>query len=807
MSILQFRLVYLITGVLLSGTAVVFAQDDDDPIQPPFSNIYEDNFSANTMKSLIIKKINAFRIENKLDTLISGKVAQKAAADHAKFMAKMQTAATDVGGGKKKDTGGRVKFYGGSDKALELVAKSNISKGRDPYNYDKVADEIVQKWIGNKRDSETLLKRNLVFSGQGASLDEEGKRVYVSVVFGGYDMLNEGAAKVTELKYPYSKKKYGLKPYDDKQCRKCEKFNDLQELQKGLKVEGSSIYFEYDNFKALKRLIRKPKDGLAVEIIMKDQYPCGKEYNIYDNNLINKGVLLKRVYSKKLFKNNEIKERKANKIRVHLADLPKDFDHPDFELNLVVIQEKTYCASINRKYMKDLGIQSLTPLHLIPDTVFVATDGKYQLAADKTVLNFKIPFEKNKSDYKPEDIKTFLESLNEPDFIVKEIEIYAYSSIEGDSLKNDKLQNRRAESIVGALEKLQKGEVKRTIITSDSFKEFKKQVKGTPYEYLAKKTKEEVRNELNANKTLLRNMEPILQEQRYAQIIMTVEYDIKGKKEQPYLVSKFNKAVKAGDAKLATVLQNYIIEKVMYGRYTEEAITSPSIPRKKEFAHLIMNQIWFQNLAVKDTLDANECSTIDSLATLSPSDMNITFNQLVCVVKNSSISGEVEVNKMQTEIDNFYKSDIDKQDVDALNLEFRFKVIEAFDTIPDGESMVQASIDKIKEVFNLQESTWQNAMKLALIFVDQRQNYKYALDLLDPFVDREGVDQSLLETYISLCTYVKDRISTQKLRAAMLKLKEYDKETYCNLFKENRHSFQMFDNPVIKNDYCEACGF
>ncbi|MCB0431458.1 MAG: hypothetical protein H6585_04150 [Flavobacteriales bacterium] len=805
MSILHFRF-FLLSLVLVAGGIRKANAQEEDNLQQPFSNIDPEDFSPKTLQMLLVQKINAYRLEQGLDSLVGQEIAEKASADHSKFMAKIEQAVTEVGGGKKKDTGSRVKYYGGSHHAKELVAKANIAKGRDPFTYDKVADEVVQKWISNKRDAEVLADGGLVFASAGAALDQEGKRVYVSVVFGAYDMLNQGAAKKEELSFPYSTKKYGLKAGDERSCRTCGKFQDLQDLQKGLSIEGSTIYFEYDNLKLFKRMIRHPKDGLAVDIVQKEQYPCDKPYNIIDHDQVNKGVMLKRMYANKLYKRNEIKDRKANKIRVPLATLPANFDNPDIELNLMVIIDKMVCANITRKFMAESGVESVTPLHMIPDTVFVATDGVYKLAADKTVLNFKIPFDKNKAEYKPEDIKAFIASLNEPDFIVKELEIYAYSSIEGDSLKNAKLQQKRAESIVSALEKLQKGHVKRTIITSDSWSEFKKQVKGGPYEYLAKMTREQASKEISDNRSLLKNLEPILQEERYAQILMTIEYNIQGKNEQPYVISKFAKALKNNDPKLATALQNFMIQKMMMGRYTEDAISATEIPHQKEFAHLINNQIWFENLQVKDTLDASECGVISELAKLSPADLYIAFNRMVCAVKNDPISDETHVRKMQEEIDKFYKSDIQKDDIDALNLEFRFKVIETFDSLEGGQPIVEESIDKIKEVFNIREATWQNALKLAVIFVEQRKNYEYALKLLDPFVVREQVDERLLQTFISLCTYVPERLNSPKLRQALVKLHEMDPKAYCELIDRQHHSFQIFDNPGIKEDYCKICG-
>ena len=45
---------------------------------------------------------------------------------------------------------------------------------------------------------------------------------------------------------------------------------------------------------------------------------------------------------------------------------------------------------------------------------------------ESSIINFSIPFEKNKSDYKQEDVQPFIKALNEPDFIIDGLFIYAY---------------------------------------------------------------------------------------------------------------------------------------------------------------------------------------------------------------------------------------------------------------------------------------------------------------------------------------------------------------------------------------------
>ena len=89
--------------------------------------------------------------------------------------------------------------------------------------------------------------------------------------------------------------------------------------------------------------------------------------------------------------------------------------------------------------------------------------------AESTVLSFRIPFKQGKYDYKKDDIEPFIKSLNQPDFIINELTISAYSSIEGSEKINKVLQQKRAESIVKVLKQRQKTDIKTYIFTNDSW--------------------------------------------------------------------------------------------------------------------------------------------------------------------------------------------------------------------------------------------------------------------------------------------------------------------------------------------------
>lgn len=770
----------------------------------PKKDIDVNNFSEETLTKSVIDKLNEVRKNAKLDALRNNDILQKASADHATYMAKNEKADPNQGG-KKATVGKRVKFYGGSEKASELIIALPLGKGKANFTYEKIAEDAIAKWQKSKVDKPLLTEPKFIYVGHAAKLDKEKKKVYISVVLGGFDSFNEGSSKKArkELTVPYSTKKYGLKPAQDvKACKNCDKFKNIEDLQQGLYVKDGNIYFKHDNVKLLKKLLKGSRDGLAVDIVQRDQFPCGKTYNIYDNNRVNRGVMTKKMYAPKIFaKNTLLKEdKKSKKLNVMLGKLPKGIGD-NYELNLMIIQNNQVCKNITPRYYGDGKSKSSTPIGILPDTSIQVFD----LKAEKQTVVFRVPFTRGKAEYNIKDIEPIINSLNEPNFIINNVKIYAYTSIEGSEEQNVALQKKRAESIVKALEQMQKKSLPKEIITSDTWELFKNDVKGTNYEVLASmESKEQAMKEIKA-KGWLKELEPILEKHRFGQVEIDAQFDLStSANEQKFVVNTQKKAIDKGNADKALSVQKFAIQKIEKGDYPTSVITSVEYPNTADYAKHNNNKIWAEEYGSKD-VDSLNCIKIDDLLKQSADNKIFKFNQVYCFIQNGDLTSTSDIAKWQKVIDGLYGAEIPKKTVDGLNLEFQFKVIDTYDTTEAGDAIVEAATNKIKSFFNLEESTWQNAYKLALVFM-QHKDPKFALSLMEPFIDNKKVSKNFVFTYVGLCTNFKDKIMSDSFVKAMKTAAKKDKDRYCKLFGAPNLSFQILDNPFIKEDYCKTCG-
>ena len=791
----------LLFSILIAYSIMSLAQNDSILAQ---KQIELSNFNNSLFEKLLLQRINDKRKENTDDILVINEILKDASNDQTKFMAKYGEAEI-LQSGKMKTTQKRIAFYGGSEYGEELVYRYKLKKGAKIQTYNQAADEVAFKWLKNKKTALTLTSPKFIFAGVSVVLGESDRnKVFVSFVVGNYKSLKSGSNLVANLPVPYSKKKYGLKPYDAKICKKVDVYKNLSALQNSLYLEDGVIYFETNTYKRFKKMMKNSKDGIAVDIVQREQYECG-ELNIVDNNTVWKGIMLKRLWASKMHKKNLYKGKDAKtKLKVKLAKMPKGIDD-NIDLNLIIIQNKHICADIIPNYIEDAALENSSKLDFLADTVTTEdAELNYTPVAEESDLVFRIPFARNKSTYQEADIEPIIKSLKEPDFIINSIEIDAFSSIEGDVESNNRLQKKRAKSIEKALKSFiaTHDNIKKAKVETDTnWDLFKQDVVGTEFSNMANMSLTEAQAYIKKN-NLDKKLEPILKNHRYAEVKLQITYDIEGDKEQLYVVNRFNKAVASGDRIKALSIQKYIFKKVLNKEYGEAAVNGQEIPYGVAYAGLKMNKYWLQKYLGLLSVDGDMCEKIHTLYQIDESNPYLLFNDVFCDIKSTDLSDEKRVNDIRQRMDDLYETNLSEQTIDALNLEYLFGVIEAVDTGAVTPELAVVSLNKIKELVDIDEMNWKNALKLSYLFIEHN-DFNYSAELLEPFLYEKYVFEEILFTYISLATHSDTRITSNRFTKAVEKALKANPDRLKTLFTSGRISIQVFDNLKIKDLLCK----
>ncbi|MEA3446061.1 MAG: CAP domain-containing protein [Bacteroidota bacterium] len=756
-----------------------------------------DQFNPSLMQYLILSEINKVRHKQNAEDLSAERILTQAAKEQSEEMADDEVSKIHD----PDATPDLVIDYGGTSHATELAIRMSVRKGREYYQYSELAQQTIERWTTSGKYSQKLFNPAFQFAGVGISLGEYGKKVYISVIFGSYFTFNPGAELLDEFEIPITTKSYGLDGYDYRLCRKLDRYK-LNKLQNGLSVKEGYIYFSTNDLREFKRIIKRDsKDGLAVDIISRSQYPCDGT-NIVDFELPNRGILTKPLYANKLYDYNLYEEPDSKiKLKVELAELPEEIQK-DYELNLVLIKDKSFCIALPRDFLTDGGWKPYKDVSMLADTVTINSKIDFIPKAAEDEFIIRIPCTKDKSHFTFEDVKPYVNEINAPPYVISEVDIAVYSSIEASGKRNKIEYHKRAKGIINAIKETQEEEIISDIITGNSWSLFRNDVIGTQYESLAFMGLNDALKYIRQN-DMYDELEPIFKKHRFASVRLRAVYDLRGEKEQEYVLFLFNKAIEKEELPLALSIQKFIFKMVFSKKYDKNAIIEQRIPLESKFAGLLMNKVWLQlQMGILD--DDIFYKSVKEISKLDPANPYIKFNLLACEVKLKAVGDDYQIYKRQSNIDKLYNSTISKETIDALNLEYQFKIIAALDTLDKAPDKLFESLDKIKNLVNLKVSSWTNSLQLAYLFINHGE-YNFASRLLEIFVEDTKVDEELLFSYISLCSISEEKFFSSKFEKALIKASEINKKRYCELFDGKHLSYRVFENPDVKDQYCKVC--
>ncbi|MFO7790514.1 MAG: hypothetical protein R6V32_08075 [Bacteroidales bacterium] len=775
-----------------------------------------EQFDTKLLSDLVLQEMNMLMDSLELEGFEKYEFLVPIARDHAKEMAENNNATTK-GRGKTKDVSSRIQYYGGSGIGDEIVMRYNLKSTDGYYTYREIARGIIVKWSSSVRTMRNLRKQQFFLAGVGSSLDERKKKAYISFMMGNYFTKNEGAELIDEIEPPVSTGglfpfwRWGIKHAERLACRNCTKyFPDIIDLQKGLSInEKGEIIFKFNDLRRFQRLIRRKKDGLAVDIVRKEQFENCNQPNIVDYSLVNRGIMLKPVYNKKLMKWNRVEaeedQRRVTKLEVPLGEFPEELNPAETELHLMVLQDKHVCYNLPPSFVLDSDYEYSQKIGLLPDTIVPEGVPAYKPEATTNKLEFRIPFERNKYTYQMEDIQPVINTLNEPDFFINKVHVEAYSSLEGSVEANEKLQKKRAESIINAFRENQNANIIDSVTTAANWEDFKKDVQGTEYEKLADMGMSEAIDHISDN-NLSKKLEPILENHRYADITIWITYDITEGKEEYYVVDQFNKAMEKDDLARALSIQKYMYDQLVKGNYGKTAVEGMEIPKGKGYVGLNMNKICMEQILYNDVIDKSYRDKIKKLWELDKENPFVYYNYIYTRVLTEDITDQYDREVLQDEISYLYDFDLRENQLDLLNIELQYKLMNTYsDSVGMDHPVVEKSLEMIKRIINFDEVNWQNSLKLASIYLNHG-DYHYAFDLLAPFVEDEDVYPELLFTYISLCSKVEHKMHSNRFARALKKAEEMDHNRFCDLFRgEKKFPSQVFANEKVKKLYCDHC--
>lgn len=804
---MKIRILAILLCVQFCAT-ITFSQSKDyrsaARVESFVKEVFPEAFDEMLMRDACLYYINKELTKNNVRILVPNETLQTVSQQFAMYMSDVDDTRASYAPKKYQLENRLLDAGAGIHQTDEVTLKVLVAKGKTLLTYDEVAQEVAFQFF-KRKSADVLMHPKFVFAGIGCKLDKTGKKVFVAVSVGNYNLLTMDKKAIKETGLPINQSQYGLEGYETRTCKSCERYKNISQLQEGITVENGEIYFASSDYKALRKILKYPKDGLAVDIVLENQYPC-KGQNIVNKQLQTKGTLTKPVYFSNFEKLNlETGRNASTKLKLKLGTLPEGIK--DYELNLVIIKDKRVCKNIYPAYTKQFETAEKPELFPFPDTVTKYNTYIYKPKYEIDTITFIIPFEVGRATYKKEDIQAFIDSLKQPSFRPLSITITAYSSIDGTAENNMKLRGDRITSILNALNQYTNNSAPINTVSQESWDMFYRDVVATEYQFLRTKTKEEILTYIKQGDNM-KKMEFILKKHRFAEIKIRAEYDISTpQKEQEYVLYAFHKALKNFDDVQALAIQKYMMQQVLANRYSRLTIDKMIIPEKAAYAGLQMNKVWLHYTARRMPIDVDFLKEMKRLMALDMENMYIKRNWIYARLMLETIDNEFYVSDMQKEIDGLLISSLPKYAVDPLNLELQIKSLKSLNKtfrVSDEEVFVDAAFTRIKDIIQIDKTDWKGAMNLASIFIEMN-DYDYPLTLMAPMVNNPSVNEDFIFTFLAMCTHTDYMHHTKAYMDAINRATNMNKYRFCELMDSGKMSFQLLENPEFKKEYCTMC--
>ena len=147
----------------------------------------QNKIDVEKLKKKVYQLVNEERSNNDRKVLGLDVYLKKAADDHAKYIAKIQTLSHEQTDAKKQSPKDRVYFYGGN--SFVLVGENLLFTGIKDQIYteadlDALALKMFNLWKKSPNHLKNILDHQYFYTEIGFSIDSENKKIYVVQMFG-----------------------------------------------------------------------------------------------------------------------------------------------------------------------------------------------------------------------------------------------------------------------------------------------------------------------------------------------------------------------------------------------------------------------------------------------------------------------------------------------------------------------------------------------------------------------------------------------------------------------------------------------
>jgi hypothetical protein len=594
-------------------------------------------------------------------------------------------------------------------------------------------------------------------------------------------------------------------PTLSKECSACQKIIQLKPNEVSMDIQRleNTLFFTMSDKEWFDQIFNDKDFAIAVEIVFKNQYECSKPaINIHKYPFT--GWISEPVFLKKLKK--RAIEIPGMEVVIPITEIPSEYASvQDKEYNLIIINDEQLCYH-QRFFNLDRRPLHTISLDLYMDTLPVSPQERRLEMFTKRTLEFTVPFEKNKADFKPEDLKAFQDSLFLTRFNIKKIRIRAFSSIEGDAQNNINLQQKRAASMVSALQAFQKQTIISEIQASENWVDFFNDIGKSAYPRFANLSKEDIKKELE-KKDVSAAFEPILKKHRKAILFVDLEKKVNYKDlNEQAILDVFKNSIKNNQIRDAFEIQQAIFQNVEAKKYNAALVEDLEVPTGKPYEKLLVNNLVFKTKQ-SEPKNLEAIKDFKSLQTIFPDNPFLLYNILVLELRELE-AGEAAITRQMVDSD-LKELNLKKFDYRLIKrLRINYHIINSLLSYLEkkfGEK--DKSVKYIFDTYKNLSFSDEDFVRLAQFF-SMFSRMDLAVKLLEERAGQINAEEDLVFYYLNLTMVSEETTKKTAFKNIMNNAYNMNPERYCALFNSIERggvSFQLLLDPSLKKGYCDNC--
>src|SRR6185437_1416993 len=258
------------------------------------------NINCKLISNLFFEKLNKLRIGMGLNALKEDTLLATAATDQAEYMGKTGIVGHKQDIKNKTWPTDRVIFYHGTNDrigenciqiALHIPYKNKRGDAITVDSYEEAAEALFDGWKHSPPHYKNMITPYYDAEGLGYSYDAKTGKFYSTEEFGTFPFRIPKDFKIKEDAWGISG---GLNQGGGFFSKTLANF---------IIREGDSLFLYYQDLRYLEKYIYGPNDGLAIDIVSREQFNCDHNNNLHGNPVFD-GWMLQPVFGNQLMAGN-----------------------------------------------------------------------------------------------------------------------------------------------------------------------------------------------------------------------------------------------------------------------------------------------------------------------------------------------------------------------------------------------------------------------------------------------------------------------------------------------------------------------